>query len=357
MTVRISRFLRFSFSLRSLLLATTLIAVLLGTWIARAERQRRAIARITSKCNLYEVDHSFNFEVAWGFVSWLPTALTAGDWVHYWYKLDELHLQSPDEINSDLLKAISDMREIREVGFASCSINTDTLSILQSCHIQELEFFDVRFFGGPIVRLPHTLRSLRINDCSNCQPIFEFLPNLRQLRSFDVDRIPFTDEQFVLLHSLSNLEHISIGVRFNCITSQAMAGIDELKKLKTLSIQFACAAYDDVGLEPISNLTQLESLSIPSSSVSSNGFKKLSRCKRLKVIALYGCPEDESALQGLSEIKSLVSVEFYEWHKPVSEKILNYLVDLPNLETVDADGYAFSLAGLKRLFHRLVFGE
>ena len=279
-TFQFSRFIRFSFSLRSLLLATTLIAVLLGTWIARAERQRRAVARITSICNLHQVEHNFSFEVSWGFVDWLPTALTGGDWVHYWYKLDELHLQSLDEIKSDLLKAISELSEIREVDLASCTINTDTLSILQNCHIQELEFFDVRIFGGPIVKLPQTLRSLSLSDCSNCQPIFESLPKLRQLRSFDVDRIPFTDEQFVLLHSLSNLENISIGLLSNCIiTSQAMAGIDKLKKLKTLSIQSACAAFDEVGLEPISNLTQLESLSIPSSSVSSNGFKTLNRCR------------------------------------------------------------------------------
>ena len=210
------RWLRFSFSLRTLLLFTFFFGAVLGGWVASANRQRALMERLADLCAKSHIGHHVEYTTTWGLSDWLPAALKTDANQHYWSSPESISFYSftghgarTEVASLGLLRAIAEIPSVRKVDFEDLVINHSDLSLLQESQIEELGFGDIEFIGKGPTKLPTRLKKLVLAGCSDTHSVCAAINCLTELRSFTTWYCVWTDEQFQNVLSCKNLEELS----------------------------------------------------------------------------------------------------------------------------------------------------
>lgn len=243
-----------------MLIVTTLVCVVLGTWITRAEQQGYAVrAFFDNGGNSYR--HAYwntpDRKEPWWLAS-LPTILHKGRAEHYWTSVEEIGL-GPQDLPRQL-EAAQQFPSVKSIHFDQVIkvIPPETWSaVAKVSTVRELEFF-----------------SAPINDRTLGE--FSSIPNLRELRIWSC---PITSEGIEKLAECRNLEALTIEL---CpINNHWLTAIGKVKTLRKIRIMSAQIADED--LAGLYDLPNLELVEFEHTRVTPNGAaklqEKLPRCR------------------------------------------------------------------------------
>ena len=271
------RFVRFS--LKTFLIVITLLGVVAGPYIYRAERQKRVVQWWVNGGGLYSYDFEY---IDNG--DYRPQAKAPGPaFLHKLIGLDyfaKLIRLDPGNVVDDLSE-LEDQKELQCLGVRTTSDNL-----------------------APLSRLTN-LRSLGLI----CESVSD-LPTVNDLAP---------------LSKLTNIEVMSL----RNIIANDLSPLSNLTSLKRLGLHYRAPVKDQTpvsDLTPLSGLINLKALTL--TNIRANDLSSLSSLTNLKVIELRYAPvSDITPLSGLTSIE-LVSLA----NMPVSD--LTPLIGLPNLKTL-----------------------
>lgn len=214
------------FSLRSLFIVTTLACIVLGIWISRAERQRRACAELT-RCGwswAFTANDSDPKEAEPAWLGRIPKPLRQGEAIHYWRTV-----KSVADGPGDALAALEQLPSLRkfEIRFGSYEM-------------------DKRLW--PIVGRLGALEKLTLSDSAIDDDGLRSIGRLRKLRKLDLGQTIVGNEGVKHLAGLESLEELSLDD--TNITDEALDTLAKLPSLKTLSLsrtRATDAALDALG--------------------------------------------------------------------------------------------------------------
>jgi hypothetical protein len=223
----------FQFSLRTTMVAVTLLCIWLGVVCNRANRQRRAVEALTK----------------------------AGGYVWYDYEADEIgrhFVNGPPPSGPEWLRNLIGMDYFETV--ASVNINIKNAADEDSL--------------SPIVDLPH-LRGLSLTGASVTDSMLVRLKGLTKLRCLSVFyATSVSDDGWVPLAHLTNLTELNL---IEChVTDSALPYIEGLTQLESLWLT-GNAKVTDAGLQNLKALTHLKYLQIGGTEITPAGVEDLKR--------------------------------------------------------------------------------
>ncbi len=281
------------FNLRFLLIAVTLVAVALGTWMQRTRRQNSTVELIKS----------------------------LGGEVHYSYELEEdaeglpVPTSQADPPGPSWIRSQMGIDFFDSVAAVRLHLGGNKRSVIP--WPRELE-------TGPPVS---PLRSR--SSYTSAIPYILALPELRKL---ELAGIEIRDEDLVNLQHLTKLEQL---VFFSTsISQERFAHIGKLTQLEALSL-YATGISDD-GMKHLRNLTKLTYLSLYGEMISGQGLKHLANMQELRTLDLRRVNITDDDLQQLGKLKSLENLALN--NTPITTSGLVYLFDLEKLRVLDVSG-------------------
>jgi hypothetical protein len=196
----------------------------------------------------------------------------------------------------------------------------------------------------------HKLRGLDLKHPIATDDGLAELRVLPQLQRLSLEGPSVNDETIRRIRELSHLQF----VRFSdtSITSaglKQLVGLDELREIDF----FGGTNIVDNGLQSLTQLPNLETLSLLGTNISDEGLGHLRAASRLKALTLYGTEVGDNGLQHIVQIPSLRVLNLAYTH--VTDSGLAMLETLPELEelylfnTDISDAGAVHIAKLKQL--------
>ncbi|CAK7351955.1 unnamed protein product [Dovyalis caffra] len=199
---------------------------------------------------------------------------------------------------------------LKELSFSKCSgVTDDSLSFLVQAH-KELRKLDITCCRKitydsveSITSSCTSLTSLRMESCSLVpkEAFVLFGQRCQLLEELDVTDTKIDDEGLKSISRCSNLSSLKVGICLN-ITNDGLKHIGSgCSKLKELDL-YRSLGITDVGIAAVTvGCPKLEIINIAyNDKVTDASLKSLSRCSRLKVLEIRGCPHVSS--KGLSAI-------------------------------------------------------
>lgn len=242
--------------------------------------------------------------------------------------------------------------KIKRLELRNCRLSAEDLQRIAG--IPQLEYFSPGLhqlstdLKPPLLKHLKGMKQLRVLDLMNAhlidddaQYLKEF-PNLRELHIGN-----WTPSGIRELATLKDLEVLRILDPFDSTLRDAdLAEIGKLTRLKTLWI--SSELVTDEGFAALANLTQLESLHLPSS-LTAEGLKHLAKMKNLKHLGTYGPGIRQNAPIRLSEVLALLVGQ----HGRKPQEALHILDDeLPaegKLKRLDVQKWKLDLAAARYL--------
>jgi hypothetical protein len=278
----------FRFSLRTFLIATMLLGVVLGWFVkvqTRVLRQRRVVKQIQS----VRAGVGYDYQVAggWDDEKWQPPGpkvlrMLLGDdafaEVHTVYLVGTKHQyeSTPDDLAS--LAAFPRLQVLRVGGeqFGDESL-PDIVRHKELC-------------GLGLVETKVTARGLRE------------LRALARLSMLELCGAGIDDDA---LHEVSLLQHLErLQLHGTSIGSDGWRNLANLRELKQLDIAFA-DAIGDAELAHLSGLTKLESLRLYRGGFSGEGLRQIAGLTQLRSLDLNGTPLGDEALETIRQMPRL----------------------------------------------------
>jgi hypothetical protein len=268
------------FGLPTLLGLVTVLCVVLGLWVQRAERQRRAVAAIRALggevgydyeadgdtdelpgpdwlCRLLSVDYFSDVLM----VDW-PTATNAGlDKLDGLGELDRLSLHFNSHITDEGLPRIGALKNLRMLSLCGTSVTDRGLVHL-----------------GALTRLEW----LNLNNTAVTDLGLVDVGRLPKLKALYLDNTQVTGTGLVHLHELSNLEGLDL--RNTPVSDEGLAHVSNLRHLTVLDL--TGTRVTDAGLEHLGTLTDLSILSLGKTAVTDAGVKRLAGLRNLEMLLL-----------------------------------------------------------------------
>lgn len=165
------------------------------------------------------------------------------------------------------------------------------------------------------------LRGIEILSLFECQVSDDDLRSLKELRTLRVLDLPeaIADDGLAHVANLTQLEALDLsGTK---ITDEGLVHLQRLRKLRVLDL--SGTEITDAGLTHLRGLRQLEALNLGETRVTDEGLAKLKPLTRLELLNLFGTA--------------------------VGDEGLRHLEDLPNLKYLDAFASRATYVGEKRL--------
>ncbi len=263
----------FQYSLRTLLLLVTALAVWLGFYVHRANKQREAVAAIQR----------------------------LGGWLRYDYQIvgGKFDPKAESPIPVWLLKALGEVffHDVVEVNLV---YNDDGPRRLENANLSDESLYHLPNLPG--------VRALLLRDAQATDEGLECVGQLKRLERLLVwDASEVSDFGIRYLRDLKNLRDLHISN--SGITDDALRVIGTLYRLEHLSLQGN--RFTDRGLKHLRKLSRLKSLSIGAGKtrVTDDGLVHLHALKNLKTLELYGSPITH---EGLAKLRSaLASIQVF----------------------------------------------
>jgi hypothetical protein len=249
------------FSLRTMLIATTLLCVVLGTWITRAEQQRAACrAFFENGGNSYgHAKWNADGKDPW-WLAKLPEILREGRAEHYWTSVEYIGVSERAPLPQQL-DAARQFPALKTIKFDQLIpvVPADTWpAVAKVPYVRRLEFFHAN-----------------IDDRTLGQ--FSSISNLRELRLWWCERVGN-----VGVENLAGCRGLEVLQIESCpISNRALVSIGQMKSLRKLRI--TSAEIDDDGLSALYDLPNVRFVEFEHTRVTPSGAaklqEKLSRCR------------------------------------------------------------------------------
>jgi Leucine-rich repeat (LRR) protein len=307
------RRIRPRFGLRSILLLTTLIAVICGGWLRQAQMQRFACERLEEFGIKIELE-----EPRW-WLSWLPKpVLSFGDG-HYFCEVSivSLHVSSDSSIRwegtpyrNDLLTLVAELSSVKKLWIDGSLVDPTDFPLLANCRkLEELRVHSTELADVDFERLPR-LPSLKTLDLAGGAALSGRFINVKRfpnLRELDCSRTQLNDETLREIGRFTELRQLDLS--FTKVTDKGVAAISSLKKLELVglmgtrvtgiglghlstlrSVDVSQTDLDDVGLNDIAGLPKLMELDLSECVfVTDAGIRALANHGSLSSINASGC--------------------------------------------------------------------
>ena len=279
------------YSLRTALIAVTLLCIVLGTWASRSLRQRDALAALKAA----HEDTSF-------------------EW-HYDYEVDE-----NGESRSGDPPGPAWLRDWLGIDFFA---NVATLEL----DLAVVDLWRVRDFPA--------LRTLSLSDghAGITDDDLAPLAELHDLKRLDISLLPITGEGLAQLARRSSLREFSLSYCAN-VTDAGIATIGNITSLRKLDIR-DCPQVSNAGLRELRRLTQLEELHVRFGNrhqIDDGWLDAVAAMPRLRSLAVwFGDRKAGDGLRHLADCGRLESLELFG-NRGLTDSALAHLPALPMLK-------------------------
>ena len=354
---------RLRFSLRTLLVVTTLVGVCLGWWVHIAN-QRGAVSAIRSLARSELIHYSYQtIEPAapdWqpgidkNATSWAPKFLLEALGKDVFHTVRHVRIyRVDDDQREEIAEQISRLSEVRHLEFVQISA-TDAMveRLVKLRNLRTLQLRgdlltdeSLRLIG----RLP-CLEALHIGGSFTNAGLMH-LRQLATLRCLTLESPHITGRGLAAIAELSKLETVQL-------KPPLPDGLAELKACESLtSLSLRSAKVTDRDLQQIAALTSLKRLDLSGNNLIGSGLRHLHGLRNLRDLDLSACGITDDSTKLLASLRSLHMLDLS--HSPrltdVGMAPLAALSDLKvlNLEStcISIDGvlYLKELTGLRRL--------
>lgn len=354
----------FRFGLRTILIVTTLAAVLfawLGRDILRAQREKPVIDAIAGTGGRIRFDGKAVPEIS-NFANGVdaPNFLQRQFGQHYGaYVLEVSLLTGMGNPTDKTIQGLSQFERLRAValrgrGFTDKSV--DELERLRQLESLELMFTSVSPAGVKRLAKCSKLEQLVFCDDSSGRfsdkmPIFgnahlESLSEFPALRRLVILGEALTDEAFAHVGKCTELTELVIGVHNSAgVTDKAFEHLANLQQLQTLEILEI--APTDKSMQQIGKLRRLKTLRLYSTSITDQGLAELHGLTDLEELELDPCMIDGSGFAVLSSLKNLHVVSVGS--TALSDEGLAAIAGLPGLTELNFEETKVTGEGLLHL--------
>jgi internalin A len=290
------------FSLRTLLIAVTVFALVGGYWIERAERQRRAAEFLTK--------HGIQWQFSTGAQGGAPSPLGVIQTVsppqskhfdHYFQSITSvpqffgLALSRDEE--QEVISNIARLPALEKLSYGTATSGIDWKPLKQAQALTELTLF------------PREIST----------PDMEALGALTQLKQLHLNG--FAPERIDL------------------------SALARLKNLRELELRVFHG--DEIELAPLATLPKVETLRLANLGVDDSFCEELAKSKTLKVLSLSKGEVTDRGADSLSRIASLETLDLSNTF--VTDAAIDSLIKLPKLTTVGLGDTRVTFQGLARL--------
>ncbi len=308
------RWLRYS--MRTMLVAVTLLCLVLALVVVPAERQRRAVEKIRrlKYASFVTYDYQYRGDYDWG------AELRGPAWLRRWVGDDyfqdivyaHVQLDRGDELTPDDLAALRGLRHLAALNMPFADDGMLALS-----RLKRLEAL--------------YLSSNKISDGG-----LEHLSTLTELKLLGVSSDQITGEGLIGLQVAGKLKWLD--VRSNRVTFRGMEAVAQLTSLERLSVH--SDSLTDECLKPLSKLTSLRSLTIAGRDYSADapkgvtdaGIQYIVRLANLEDLKLISLDITDAGLSHLGKLQRLRSLDIANDQPMYTEDGIAALQDqLPNL--------------------------
>ena len=288
----------FQFSLRTLLIVVTALAVWLGLRVDRANRQQEAVEAIEDQGGdvYYDYQQKPAAKSVWGLTYVDKTYSSQVDppgaeWLRQ--LVGERFFVTPVTVMISrqptiCLTPLRDLPHLEEVRLSDTELSD--FDVANLAHLKKLRFLSITWSrsseGGPqdFSFLSHLteLEWLQIAGCRFSEAGLEHLKHAGKLQTLHVPDHQISDDGLASLEHLSNLE--VLGLRGNPITDDGLVHIASLNKLIWLLLNGT--QVTDEGLKCLEGLSGLRFLNLSKTQVTDEGLKCLEGLSGLRLLDL-----------------------------------------------------------------------
>jgi hypothetical protein len=297
------------FSLLSFFLALTLVAGAFG-WIRhRAEQQRQSVKWILSQGGEIRYDHYRKLKANVYYEtgspedraqraalrpenSWL--ADTLGE--HYVHRIERIVFQQ-SKLQGEVWR-LRYAHGAREIGFWECDLAPDVLEALGQCQsVEEISIVDCRCDQAGLRHLAGLpkLKRLYLREIVLDEGSLKHLGKCSALEWLELTYCKFPADDLENLRSLSKLTHCGLG--FTSVGDRQLGIVAAWPDLQCLELG---NHVTDAGLDHLTSLTNLDTLTFMKSAVTDEGILKLVGMPKLKSVHLSDCRLSDELLHRLS---------------------------------------------------------
>jgi internalin A len=330
------------FSLRTLFLLTTLIAVWLGFLCKRAQEQQLAVDRIAELGGFVGYDFQYGRDgariknatpVGW---TWLRTM--TGD--HFFQRVVQVHLDERAVTDADL-KLIGRLRHTTTLALNDTNISDDGLAMISG--LGRLQYLG--------------LARTRVSDAG-----LRHVEGLRDLEMLILEHAGVGDEGVRALTRLQQLEILVLsGTR---VTSDSISSLSGLSNLQELMLRNT--AVDDAAIPLLVKFGKLQQLHLDGARLSGEGLSDLVHTLKATAPSLmvtcdnfdlsgageieFGSPRWEKLAKRIQDLDAENRIKLLDLSdSPATDAHLPPLMGLKNVQMIDLRGLQVTDAGLEQL--------
>jgi hypothetical protein len=286
------------FSLRTALAVVTLLCILLGWWVVRAERQRVAAEAVRDVGGRVHYTYEFDSTGVWldKPQPWAPAWLRRTIGEDLFITLDGVYFdarQVDDETVGRIVPKLRRVSTLRWLELRDSSISDAALERI--AELTQLERLLIRSSAGDSaprtqitdtglaqLKTLHRLRHLSLGDCTINGSAFKYLGALRTLDEIDLRDTDFNDASAHHLRQFPRLKYLNLWK--TPITDAAIVEIAHLDRLEEL--YFWDAQLTDRAAAELAKLTRLKVLDLSGTRIGDAGIEKLLPLRQLQELRL-----------------------------------------------------------------------
>jgi internalin A len=330
------------FSLRTLFVLTTLIAVWLGFLSKRAREQQLAVDRIA------ELGGSVGYDFQYGRdgarikdatpVGWMWLRKMVGD--HYFQRVVRVHLEERAVTDADL-KLIGKLRHTTTLDLNDTSISDDGLAMLSGLsRLRRLGLARTRVSDAGLRHVEglRDLEMLILEDTGVGDDGVRALTQLQQLEILALSGTRVTSDGISSLSGLSNLQELMLNN--TAVDDAAIPLLVKFGKLQQLHLNGA-----HLSGEGLSDLVHTLKVTAPSLMVSCENFD-LSGAGKIE----FGSPRWDRLAKRIQDLDAENRIKLLDLsHSPATDAHLPPLMGLKNVQMIDLRGSQVTDTGLEQL--------
>ncbi len=325
-----------SFSLRSLLILTTLAAVLSGTF------GRRALYVRSQRDAANSLVEEFNATIEWqyhpGLLSLMmgyepppnqspPPAMSRWLGKHFFGNVVGVSLPYNRQIDDADLALVGEFKNLQHLNLNLTAITDTGLRNLSDLHqLQTLKLASTEITDEGLIHL-HRMPELKVLDLgfTHCgDPALNWLaatcPGLERI---DLTSTRISDDGLDRLLACKNLTYLNL--THTAVTSRGVARLSDSENLITLVLQNT--AIDDEALAAVSKIPKLQQLNLRDTPITDAGLERLASAPNLNALLVCGTQVTDAGLKHLGRIASLRTIDLRGL--PLTDEGLMSLKSLP----------------------------